>query len=61
MTKDRKVYLLLLLAALVGLSVILGFPRISQDPSYHDFADTQGFWGIPNVMNVLSNFFVLII
>ena len=61
MTKDRKVYVLLLLAVLVGLSVILGFPRISQDPSYHDFADTQGFWGIPNVMNVLSNIFLVFV
>jgi hypothetical protein len=61
MTKERKVHVLLLLAALGALSILFAFPRLSQDPSYHDFADTQGFWGIPNVMNVLSNIFLVFV
>jgi hypothetical protein len=36
-------------------------PPIPQDVHYHNFADVQTFLGIPNFMNVVSNFpFILI-
>ena len=42
----------------VGLVAIVGtllVPRIPQDPSYHQFADTRTLAGIPNFWNVISN------
>lgn len=45
------------LLGIVGLSLLIFlFPPIAQDPSYHDFADARLLAGIPNFMNVLSNF-----
>ena len=37
----------------MGATVLL--PRISQDPSYHRFADHRTWLGIPNAADVLSN------
>ena len=31
-------------------------PRVAQPQSYHNFADTRGWLGIPNFGNVVSNF-----
>lgn len=45
---------------LLGL-VLLFLPKISQDTSYHYFADIYTFWGIPNYWNVLSNLPFIII
>src|SRR5499427_3016443 len=39
-------------ASLVGLLLL---PPISQDQSYHDFADQRTLLGIPNFWNVVSN------
>jgi hypothetical protein len=36
-------------------------PRIPQSQEYHDFADQREFLGIPNALNVISNFPFLII
>ena len=46
-----------LLLALTIPVVVLTFvsPPISQDPSYHNFADQRMVWGIPNFFNVTSN------
>lgn len=46
---------LLLAITLVACAVMLLVPPISQDPAYHNFADTRGFWGIPNFADVVSN------
>lgn len=35
--------------------VVFLLPPIPQDPAYHRFADARFFWGIPNVLNVVSN------
>ncbi|MFZ0522662.1 MAG: hypothetical protein WAL95_16675 [Candidatus Acidiferrales bacterium] len=52
--------------SLVGLVaaitiVVFLFPAIPQSESYHNFADTRAFVGIPNALNVLSNAFFLIV
>jgi len=44
--------LVLMVASLTGLSLI---PPISQDQSYHQFADQRTLFGIPNFWNVVSN------
>ncbi|OIW00384.1 hypothetical protein TanjilG_05734 [Lupinus angustifolius] len=36
-------------------------PRIPQPQKYHDFADKRQFFGIPNTLNVVSNFPFLVI
>lgn len=41
--------------------LMLVTPRIPQDQSYHDFADQRNLIGIPNTLNVISNFPYLII
>jgi len=42
--------------ALASLSALLLLPPISQDQSYHQFADQRTILGIPNFWNVVSNF-----
>lgn len=47
-----------LLWAMYGLVLggyALGVPSLAQDPTYHDFADVRGAWGIPNFGDVVSN------
>jgi hypothetical protein len=54
--KDNRavfVFLLLMAASLAGLLLL---PSITQDQSYHGFADQRTFIGIPNFWNVVSNF-----
>jgi hypothetical protein len=51
-----------LLAAL--FAIIAGtfiFPRIPQDPAYHNFADQRRLLGIPNFLDVASNVFFLFV
>lgn len=36
-------------------------PSIPQSQEYHDFADQRNFFGVPNTLNVISNFPFLII
>ncbi|KAI4342260.1 hypothetical protein MLD38_026902 [Melastoma candidum] len=36
-------------------------PVIPQDEAYHDFADHRDFFGIPNALNVISNFPFLVV
>ena len=46
------------------LAIIAGaflFPRIPQDPAYHDFADQRRLLGIPNFFDVASNLFFLFV
>ena len=35
--------------------IVFLFPRIPQNPAYHQFADQRTFFGIPNCLNVISN------
>jgi len=45
----------------VGIATACWFAPISQDPTYHEFADRRTLFGIPNFWNVLSNLaFVLV-
>ncbi len=39
----------------VGLGGVLLLDPIAQDPNYHLFVDTRGFFGIPNFGDVVSN------
>jgi hypothetical protein len=52
-----------LLALLCLAAVIAAFlvPPVSQDPTYHDFADARTVGGIPNFWNVVSNFGYLMV
>lgn len=53
--------IILALITLIPLIVLFFFPRIAQDPTFHNFADHRAFGGVPNFGNVASNLsFVLI-
>lgn len=43
-------------AIILFLVLMLVTPSIPQSQEYHDFADQRQFLGIPNVLNVISNF-----
>ena len=48
----------------VVLAIIAGallFPRIPQDPAYHNFGDHRSLLGIPNFFDVASNLFFLFV
>ncbi|MDP2562567.1 hypothetical protein [Psychrobium sp. 1_MG-2023] len=47
--------ILLWCITLIAILSIGQMPPISQNMSYHHFADTASLWGIPNIGNVLSN------
>jgi len=51
--RPRVLWLSALTAA--GLVIVLGLPPVAQDPSYHQFADQRGGWGVPHFLNVISN------
>jgi hypothetical protein len=51
----RKPLWALAAAAAVSAAVLAALPRIPQEPSYHQFADTHAVLGVPNGWNVLSN------
>ena len=55
-----RLWLLVVIVAAITIVVFL-FPAIPQSESYHHFADTRAFIGIPNVLDVLSNAFFLIV
>ncbi|KAL3692087.1 hypothetical protein R1sor_005738 [Riccia sorocarpa] len=48
-------------ALFVFVVLMVVTPKIPQDQSYHNFADRRNFFGIPNTLNVVSNFPFLII
>jgi hypothetical protein len=45
------------LISLAGISIgsLFVIPPVTQDPTYHAFADRRTFWGVPNFWNVVSN------
>lgn len=40
---------------IAAVAVAFAFPRLAQDPRYHEFADQRTIAGIPNLLNVVSN------
>ena len=54
MQPRHKLWLLLALIV-VTLTAIFLFPPFGQQLSFHHFADDRSWYGIPNVVNVLSN------
>ncbi|TAF32896.1 MAG: alkaline phytoceramidase [Cytophagales bacterium] len=52
---------LLAMASFSILIMVWFFPRIPQNPDYHNFADSRLFWGIPNAADVLSNWGFVIV
>ena len=55
MPSNNKIFILLTLTGVAILGAFL-FPPVAQPQSYHHFADTRKIWGIPNFLNVLTNF-----
>jgi hypothetical protein len=53
-TRDVRIFLLigLTIVSLAGLALL---PPISQDQTYHQFADRRMLLGVPNFWNVVSN------
>ena len=50
----RRAYLLVLLP-IMALAAVIALPPISQDPTYHVFADRRSLLGISSFLNVATN------
>ncbi|GAB4848134.1 hypothetical protein Ancab_002800 [Ancistrocladus abbreviatus] len=48
-------------AILCFVVLMIVTPAIPQSEAYHDFADKREFFGIPNTLNVISNFPFLVV
>ncbi len=57
----RMCVLLILGLGIVATATVLLLPPIPQDPAYHDFADQRTILGIPNMLNVASNAFFIVV
>lgn len=53
-----RLMLAIALVAVLGTGFLSAIP---QDPSYHAFADTAGYFGVPNFWNVASNLPFLVV
>jgi hypothetical protein len=60
MTFKAKLLILALLT-IAACAAVMMLERIPQDPSYHAFADQRTMFGVPNFLNVASNFPFLIV
>ena len=58
MTKNS---IILMAVALIVIAIVFSRGPVSQDPSYHLFADQRRLFGIPNGVNVLSNIVFIIV
>ncbi|MGH7382207.1 MAG: ceramidase domain-containing protein [Candidatus Methylomirabilales bacterium] len=47
--------LLIVSLGIAAIGVILSLPPIPQDPTYHHFADQRSVFGVPHLLNVVSN------
>ena len=47
--------ILLISIIVISFVLMMNIQPISQDLSYHDFADSRQFSGVPNLLNVISN------
>jgi hypothetical protein len=59
LSKRSALWTFLVLAAAVGIAALF-FPRTPQPLSYHHFADTRSWLGIPNFGDVASNILFLV-
>ncbi|KAF5187947.1 Alkaline ceramidase [Thalictrum thalictroides] len=50
-----------IVAILIFIVLMIVTPSIPQSQDYHNFADHRNFLGIPNMLNVISNFPFLVI
>lgn len=57
----KKEYIAWGVAVLCFIILMLITPSIPQSQEYHDFADQRQFLGIPNALNVISNFPFLVV
>jgi len=53
--KEKTGYALILLALLCTAGAFVMVEPVAQDTRYHNFADQNRLFGIPNALNVLSN------
>jgi hypothetical protein len=53
--KPNRAMLVFVSLMAASLAALLLLPPISQDQSYHRFADQRAFLGVPNFWNVVSN------
>ena len=60
MTRNSRISILFAVTAAAIFGTML-LPRIPQNPAYHNFADQRAFLGIPNCLNVISNFPFLLV
>jgi hypothetical protein len=59
--RDRAGLGLLSFTTITGLILVLVLPPLAQPLAYHEFADQRALLGVPNVLDVSSNlFFVLV-
>ncbi|OVA08432.1 Ceramidase [Macleaya cordata] len=49
------------LALLCFLFLMLAAPKVPHSPKFHRFADMRNFLGVPNTLNVISNFPFLVV
>ncbi|CAN8235586.1 unnamed protein product [Cochlearia groenlandica] len=52
----KRTIISLLAAIIIFIILMIVTPKIPQSQAYHDFADQRSFFGIPNALNVISNF-----
>ncbi|MED6156734.1 hypothetical protein PIB30_017108 [Stylosanthes scabra] len=57
----KRTVLAWLVAVICFVVLMIVTPAIPQSQEYHDFADQRTFFGIPNALNVISNFPFMII
>lgn len=60
MSKTTKISILLVIVLVTMVAAYL-FSRAGQDPTFHHFADSRTWLGVPNFGNVMSNVFFVAI
>jgi len=60
MSQAQRIRFLIALLV-VSIGIIIFVDPVPQDLSYHNFADTRGWLGIPNFGNVASNVGFLVV
>jgi hypothetical protein len=53
--KNSTKWAILAGVTLAAVTVLFFIPPLAQSPEYHQFADNQAIWGIPNFWNVVTN------
>jgi hypothetical protein len=60
LSREARIAILWASAVAIALAAALA-PPVAQPESYHAFVDERGLWGIPNLLNVVSNLAFLIV